>query len=71
MDGRRGLARHVIQEPPIGGSERLASDRRAGVGLGSMRERAEELGGTLDLDQRPGGGTCVRAQLPLPSEART
>jgi signal transduction histidine kinase len=49
----------------------LASDRRAGVGLGSMRERAEELGGTLDLEQRPGGGTCVRAQLPLPTEART
>jgi signal transduction histidine kinase len=49
----------------------LASDRRAGVGLESMRERAEELGGTLDLEQRTGGGTCVRAQLPLPTEART
>lgn len=39
--------------------------RPDGVGLGSMRERAEELGGTLTLDARPGGGTRVRATLPL------
>jgi len=38
---------------------------RAGVGLTSMRERAEELGGTCTLLPRPGGGTVVSAQLPL------
>lgn len=36
-----------------------------GVGLGSMRERAEELGGRCEVRLCPGGGTEVRAELPL------
>jgi signal transduction histidine kinase len=35
-----------------------------GVGLSSMRERAEELGGTFTAVSREGGGTYVRAELP-------
>ncbi|MDP8939641.1 MAG: sensor histidine kinase, partial [Actinomycetota bacterium] len=35
-----------------------------GVGLASMRERAEELGGTLAVEVPPGGGTRVLAYLP-------
>jgi signal transduction histidine kinase len=38
---------------------------RAGVGLVSMRERAVEVGGRLDVVETPGGGTTVRATLPL------
>ena len=38
---------------------------RVGVGLTSMRERAEELGGTCTLRSRPGGGSVVSAELPL------
>ena len=38
---------------------------RVGVGLTSMRERAEELGGSCTLRPRPGGGTIVSARLPL------
>jgi signal transduction histidine kinase len=37
---------------------------RHGVGLTSMRERAEELGGRWLLEPAPAGGTCVRAQIP-------
>ena len=43
----------------------IAADHRPGVGLASMRERAEELGGTLTAEPLPGAGTCIRAQLPL------
>ena len=37
----------------------------AGVGLHSIDERAAEVGGEVDLDARPGGGTIVRARLPI------
>jgi signal transduction histidine kinase len=35
-----------------------------GTGLGSMRQRAELLGGTLNLGDRPGGGTHLLARIP-------
>ena len=44
-------------------------DRQVGVGLLSLRERAEELGGHSEVTCPPGGGTLVRARLPLRHEA--
>jgi signal transduction histidine kinase len=38
-----------------------------GRGLLGMRERGETLGGTVEVDSRPGGGTRVTAALPLRS----
>ena len=38
---------------------------RAGVGLESMRQRAEELGGSVAIEPLPTGGTRVMAHLPL------
>ena len=38
---------------------------RPGIGLGSMRDRAAEVGGTCVVESSPGGGTRVRARLPL------
>jgi two-component system NarL family sensor kinase len=46
----------------------MPEDRRAGVGMISMRERAEELGGTLMIEAIPQGGTRVLTRLPLPSK---
>lgn len=43
---------------------------RPGLGLRSMRERAAAVGGTFALEQTPGGGACVRVELPLASSAR-
>lgn len=37
----------------------------AGVGLRSMLERAQELGGTCDVTAHPQAGTCVTAALPF------
>ena len=36
-----------------------------GFGLVTMRERAEQVGGHLDIDTAPGEGSCVRAHIPL------
>jgi signal transduction histidine kinase len=38
---------------------------RPGVGLTSMRERCEELGGALRIESPAGGGARLRATLPL------
>ena len=43
----------------------LPATLRPGVGLRSMRERAEELGGTLTIEPGPEGGTRVAAILPI------
>jgi signal transduction histidine kinase len=39
--------------------------RPPGVGLSSMRDRAEELGGTCDVTFEEGVGTTVVAVLPV------
>lgn len=36
-----------------------------GVGLRSMQERVQELGGTFSVESAPGQGTCVQVHLPL------
>jgi len=38
---------------------------RAGVGLRSMRERAEEIGGTCVVESNARQGTCVSVKVPL------
>jgi two-component system sensor histidine kinase UhpB len=41
----------------------------ASVGLFGMAERIALVGGTLEIDSNPGGGTRVRASVPLREEA--
>jgi signal transduction histidine kinase len=43
----------------------IGTERGRGLGLGSMRERAAELGGTLVIDMPPRGGTRIVARLPI------
>jgi signal transduction histidine kinase len=47
----------------------LPPGHRTGVGLTSMRERAEELGGTCLIERRTGSGTRVSVTLPLHLQA--
>ncbi|MDX6276810.1 MAG: hypothetical protein QOJ72_938 [Nocardioidaceae bacterium] len=43
----------------------FVADESDGTGIVGMRERAETLGGTLDVGRGPFGGAQVRASLPL------
>lgn len=52
-----------IQDDGIG----LPAPQNYGVGLHSMRERSEELGGRFSIQTQPGGGTEVQVRLPLQS----
>jgi signal transduction histidine kinase len=41
----------------------------SGYGLNNMAERAEELGGVLEIASNPGGGTRLTATIPLNTES--
>ena len=43
----------------------LPRDHKTGIGLVSMRERAEEVGGHFLIESSSGQGTRVVAELPL------
>ena len=60
-EARNSLALEVVDDG-IG----IPKDRRAGVGTSSMRERAEELGGSLAVGPALEGGTRILACFPLP-----
>ncbi|MFF4417279.1 sensor histidine kinase [Streptosporangium sp. NPDC001559] len=66
QDGREHLNVRVSDDG-VG----LPANRRSGVGLSSMRERAAELGGTCVIASPPEGGTVVEAVLPLNVNAET
>jgi signal transduction histidine kinase len=42
---------------------------RDGLGLTSMRERLESVGGSLDIDSTPGSGTRLNVRVPVSSRA--
>lgn len=51
------------------GFDPAAARERASLGLASMRERVELLGGRLEIDSRSGAGTRVAAWLPAAEAA--
>ena len=53
----------TVTDDGAGFDPSLATQRH-GMGLGLMRERVAELGGTLQLDSTPGQGTTVQILLP-------
>ncbi len=67
LDEQANLLRLDIQDDGCG----LPAMRKVGVGLVSMRERAEELGGTWLIESASMGGTHVHMQLPYRSSETT
>jgi len=64
---RRGTDLVVIVEDDGRGFDAAAVSRSQtrGLGLVSMRERAQIIGGTLDIESSPGGGTTIYLHLPI------
>lgn len=58
----------AINDDGIGFDPARLNKDRIHIGLNSMRERAQELGGTLEIITRPGQGTEVRAVVPIPDQ---
>jgi len=55
--------RLVVSDDGVGFDSR--ESQRGHFGLNTMRERATDLGGRLDIESRPGAGTTVRATIPV------
>lgn len=58
-DNGTGFSTEPAAAPPVSG----------GNGLGNLRRRAAELGGTLRIHSDPGVGTTVRLEVPVPGVA--
>ncbi len=61
---------HGVEIEVVDDGRGLPADAPPGVGTAAMRERAQELGGRLALEPAPGGGTVLRAHLPLAAPVR-
>lgn len=60
INGSRSLILSVIDDG-VG----LPKERKQTVGMTSMKERAEEIGGTILIESKEGDGTRVNARLPF------
>jgi PAS domain S-box-containing protein len=60
VDQRAGFLRVEIGDDGTGGA-----DERPGSGLQGLRDRIAAVNGTLSIVSRPGGGTILRARLPI------
>ncbi|MBE0598911.1 MAG: sensor histidine kinase [Desulfuromonadales bacterium] len=54
----------TVRDDGVGFSRNLPTGH-GGIGLWSMGERAALVGGTVQIDSRPGAGTQVRTELPM------
>jgi PAS domain S-box-containing protein len=61
LDTRDGILQLAIRDNGIGGA-----DVAQGSGLVGLSDRIEAVGGTFTVSSHPGGGTHIRAEIPLP-----
>jgi signal transduction histidine kinase len=64
LDVGHGVVELAIRDNGQGFDPQAAGDA-GGMGLANMRQRVEELGGTLAIASAPGQGTEVRATVPV------
>jgi signal transduction histidine kinase len=61
MSAEDGFVRLSIADDGVGGA-----DPARGSGLVGLKDRVEALRGTLEIASAPGGGTMLRATIPIP-----
>jgi len=57
----------TVNDLGVGFDQQEVLERR-GLGLISMRERMQLVGGAFSIDSKPGGGTTIRARVPFIAE---
>jgi signal transduction histidine kinase len=55
-----------VRDDGVGFDAGAAPREERGLGLHGMRERVALLGGSVEIESRPGHGTVVRARIPVP-----
>ncbi|HEX2617463.1 MAG TPA: sensor histidine kinase, partial [Flavobacteriales bacterium] len=53
----------IVEDDGVGFDPAQVSE---GMGMGNLRRRAAEVGGTVRIDTRPGRGTSISVDIPLP-----
>ena len=67
----------TISAAPRGATAEVGDDGRGGAttnggsGLRGLSDRLEAIGGTMAIESPPGGGTVVRASIPLSEDDAT
>ena len=60
-DGRFSL---LVKDDGIGFDPSHLESKADSMGMASMRERAEQHGGTFKVESHPGEGTLIRVDIP-------
>ncbi len=63
---RAVIAENGAMQLEISDEGRGGADARGGTGLRGLADRVEAGGGSLEVDSPPGGGTRIRALIPVP-----
>jgi signal transduction histidine kinase len=67
VERRRDRVIVIVEDDGKGFDAEAAPGAGRGLGLLGMRERVALVGGTLNLESEPGGGTTVRLRVPVAS----
>ena len=61
----------TVQDDGVGIAGNKSRKRKHGYGLTTMYERAQRIGGRLEIDNPPNGGTAIRVLVPYDEKKRT
>ena len=70
LERRAGEVKLIVEDDGGGFSlDAVRGNRKSGIGLAGMRERAASIGGELEVESSPGKGTTLFVRVPLRGSA--